>query len=82
MEGHNSKTSTSNPTFQQLIPVTTGTSHPSLVPPALHTVDIHDPKKCHPTKPTKSSTESIDNTLITSNRRHHPSCVKYYTQDS
>ena len=59
-----------------------GTSYTSLVPPASHTVDIHDQKKVHLTKPTKTSTDFVDNKIITSNRRHHPPRIKYYTQDS
>ena len=61
----------SNLTIQLLlIPVTNGTSQTSLVPPASHTVDIHDPKEVHLTKPTNTSTEYVDNKIITFNRRH------------
>ena len=70
------------PTQQLLSPVTNGTFHTSLVPSVPHTVDIHDPKKNPNTKPTNNSTEYVENKLITSNRRHHPPCIKYYTQDS
>ena len=79
----NSKHSASNLPIQLLlIPVTNGTSQTSLVPPVSHTVDIHDPKKFHLTKPTNTSTEYVDNKIITSSRRHHPPRIKYYTQDS
>ena len=69
--------------IQQLpTPVTNGTSQTSLVPPASYTVDIHDPKKVHLAKPTKTSIDFVDNKIITSNRRHHPPRIKYYTPDS
>ena len=79
----NRKYSESNLPIQRLlIPVTNGTSQTSLVPPASYTVDIHDPKKVPFTKPTNTSTEYVENKIITSNRRHHPPRIKYYTQDS
>ena len=82
-EESNSKQSAYNLNIQQLlIPVTNGTSQTYLVPPASHTVDIHDPKEVHLTKPTNTSTEYVDNEIIISNRRHHPPRIKYYTQDS
>jgi len=68
--------------YQLLTPVKNGTSQTYLVPPASHTVDIHDPQNVHLTKPTKTSTEYVDNNIITSNRRHHPPRIKYYTHDS
>ena len=70
------------PIQQSLSPVTNGTFHTSLVPSVPHTVDIHDPKKIPHTKPTNNSTEYVENKLITSNRRHHPPRIKYFTQDS
>ena len=79
----NSKYSESNLPIQQLLsPVTNGTSQTFLVPSALHTVDIHDPKEIPHTQPTNTSAEYVENKIITSNRRHHPPRIKYYTKDS
>ena len=62
-----------------LSPVTNGAFHTSLTPSVPHTVDIHDPKKNPNTKATNNSTEYVENKLITSNRRHHPPRIKYFT---
>ena len=70
------------PTQQSPSPVTNGTLHTFLAPPVLHTVDTHDPKNIPNTKTTNNSTDYVENKPITSNRRHHPSRIKYYTQDS
>ena len=79
----NSKYSESTiPTRQLLSQVTNGTFHTSLVPSAPPTVDIHDQKQIPNTKSTNNSTEYVENKLSTSTRRHHPSRIKYFTQDS
>ena len=70
------------PTQQLLSPVTNGAFFTSLVSSVPHTVDIHDPKKIPNTKATNNSTEYVENKLSTSNRRHHPPRIKYFTQDS
>ena len=52
--------------------VTNGTSSNYSFPQESHTVVLHDPKKVHNTNLTQTRTIGVDNTLITSNRRHHP----------
>ena len=80
---HNSKHSASTLNIQQLLTlVTNSISQTYIVQPASYTVDIYDPQNVHLTKPTKTSIEYVDNKIITSNRRHHPPRIKYYTQDS
>ena len=82
LETYNKYPESTLPIQQSLNPVTNGTFHTSLVPSVPHTVDIHDQKNISNTKPTNNSTEYVENKLITSNRRHHPPRIKYYTQDS
>ena len=82
-EKHTCKILTCNSHTQNPITsVTNGTPSTYSFPQESHTVVLHDPKKVHNTNLTQTRTVGVDNTHITSNRRHHPPRIKPFTLDS
>ena len=72
-EKHTCKILTCNShTKNPITPVTNGTPSNYSILQDSNTVDVHDPKNITIPILHKNSTVCVDNTLITSNRRHHP----------